>query len=94
MSEDLSQPLLRLLAAHRSIRHYEDRPLDDALVDRLLEAALHGSSSSGNLNMVSVIKTRDAERREKLHELHFGQDMVLQAPLVLTFCADSHRTRR
>ena len=85
----------RLMLSHRSIREFHaDRPVDEALVDRLLTEALHGSSSSGNLNMVSVIKTFDPERKARLCELHFGQPMVLQAPLVLTFCADSHRTRQ
>jgi nitroreductase len=82
-----------LLAAHRSIREYLDRPIDPALVDTVLAQALAGSSSSGNLNMVSVIKTQDPERKAVLHELHGQQPMVLQAPLVLTFCADTFRTR-
>jgi nitroreductase len=83
-----------LLNAHRSIRQFEDRPVDPVLIDRILETSLQGSSSSGNLNMVSVIKTFDAERKARLYELHFGQPMVLQAPLVLTFCADTFRTRQ
>ena len=49
----------RLMLAHRSIRSYKDKGIDPALVDRVLTEALHGSSSSGNLNMVSVIKTFD-----------------------------------
>jgi nitroreductase len=85
----------RLLQAHRSIRKYDaSRPVDAALVDRVLDDALHGTSSSGNLNLVSVIRTRDPQRKRRLCELHFDQPMVLQAPLVLTFCADTHRTRR
>lgn len=83
-----------LLQSHRSIRKYHDRPLDDDLVDEVLAEALAGSSSSGNLNMVSVVKTRDAVRKTRLYELHFEQPMVLQAPLVLTFCADTFRTRQ
>jgi nitroreductase len=82
-----------LMAAHRSIRQYKPDPLPEGLADRLLEEALHGSSSSGNLNLISVIKTQQPERRERLFELHGGQPMVRQAPLVLTFCADSFRTR-
>ena len=82
-----------LMSAHRSIRNYLDKPLHAALVDRVLQQSLHGSSSSGNLNMISVIKTQDAQRKARLCELHSGQPMVLQAPLVLTFCADSFRTR-
>lgn len=83
-----------LMNAHRSIRSYQDRPLEPGLVDRVLEQALAGTSSSGNLNMVSVVKTQDPARKARLHELHGEQPMVLQAPLVLTFCADSHRTRQ
>ncbi|MDP1901792.1 MAG: nitroreductase family protein [Rubrivivax sp.] len=86
--------LTRLLQAHRSIRQFESRSIEPALVDRVLQDSLAGSSSSGNLNMVSVIKTRDAERKRRLYELHFEQPMVLQAPLVLTFCADTWRTRQ
>ena len=84
----------RLLHAHRSIRRFQERPIDPELVDRVLCDALAGSSSSGNLNMISVVKTRDAERKRRLFELHFEQPMVLQAPLVLTFCADTFRTRQ
>jgi nitroreductase len=86
---DMSQ----LLLSHRSIRQYKPDAIDPLLIDSVLTEALHGSSSSGNLNMVSVIKTRDPQRKAHLCELHFNQPMVLQAPLVLTFCADSHRTR-
>jgi nitroreductase len=84
----------RLLRAHRSIRAYQDRPIEPELIDSVLAEALAGSSSSGNLNMVSVIKTRDPGRKARLADLHFGQTMVLQAPLVLTFCADTFRTRQ
>jgi len=84
----------RLLQSHRSIRDYDGRAVDAALLDGVLADAFAGSSSSGNLNMVSVIKTRDAERKARLCELHFGQPMVNQAPLVLTFCADTFRTRQ
>jgi nitroreductase len=86
--------LTQLLEAHRSIRQFENRPVDSELVDKILEESLQGSSSSGNLNMVSVIKTTDAERKAHLYKLHLEQPMVLQAPLVLTFCADTFRTRQ
>lgn len=82
-----------LMNAHRSIRSYRDQALDASWVDSVLEQALAGTSSSGNLNMVSVVKTQDPQRKQRLFELHGEQPMVLQAPLVLTFCADSFRTR-
>ena len=89
-----AQHFAELMSAHRSIRSYHERPLEAGLVERVLEQALAGTSSSGNLNLVSVVKTQDGARKARLHELHGHQPMVLQAPLVLTFCADSHRTRQ
>ena len=90
---DRAQALADLMDRHRSIRQFRPDPVDDALVDACLQQALQGTSSSGNLNMVSVIKTRDPAARESLYQLHGEQPMVRQAPLLLTFCADSHRTR-
>ena len=88
-----SHDFFHLLNAHRSIRSFEARPVDSALVHHLLHQSLQGSSSSGNLNMVSVITTFDRERKAQLCKLHFDQPMVLQAACLLTFCADTFRTR-
>lgn len=92
-SPDDAAVFARRMAAHRSIRRYQDRLVEPSFIDRVLTQALAGSSSSGNLNMVSVIKTTDPARKAQLCALHSEQPMVLQAPLVLTFCADTHRTR-
>jgi len=86
---DVSQ----LLNGHRSIRSYKPDPIDPALVEKVCGDAIAGASSSGNLNSVTIVLTRDVERKRRLYELHFEQDFVLQAPLVVTFCADWHRTR-
>ena len=91
---DTAAALSKLMQGHRSIRQYRPLPVDAGLIECVLTEALAGSSSSGNLNMVSVVRTQDAERRARLCEMHCGQPMVLQAPLVLTFCADSFRTRQ
>ena len=82
-----------LLRRHRSIRHYLDTPIDPALIDEVCDDAIAGGSSSGNLNSVSIVLTRDPERKRRLYELHLRQPMVLEAPLIMTFCADWYRTR-
>lgn len=82
-----------LLRRHRSIRQYKSDPIPRALVEQVLGDAIAGSSSSGNLNAISMVLTSDPERKRRLYELHFEQDMVLQAPLLVTFCADWFRTR-
>jgi len=79
--------------AHRSVRRYRPDPIPDEQLNRLLEAGLR-ASSSGNMQTWSVVATRDRALREALLEPHMGQTMVLEAPLLLTFCADFHRMRR
>jgi nitroreductase len=85
--------LSNLLNRHRSIRKYKPDPIDQSLVERVCQEAIAGGASSGNLNSFSMILTRDPVKKERLYELHFGQEMVRQAPLVITFCADWWRTR-
>ena len=86
--------LSTLFDRHRSIRRYKPDPIDPALVEQVCREAIAGGSSSGNLNSISIVLTRDPERKRRLYELHFEQEMVLEAPLVVTFCADWFRTRQ
>ena len=78
---------------HRSIRAYKPDPVHEDLLNTILEAGIH-TSSSGNMQTYSIIVTRDRALREALYEPHMEQDMVLDAPVLLTFCADFHRMRR
>jgi nitroreductase len=82
-----------LLQSHRSIRQFKPDDIPPAELQAILAGAIQGTSSSGNLNTFSVIVTRDPARRQALHELHMRQDMILQAPVLLTFCADTRRVR-
>lgn len=77
---------------HRSIRKYKDQPIEEEKLQRILHAASR-ASSSGNMQAYSIIVTGDPELKKKLYRPHFEQSMVLEAPLLLTFCADFHRMR-
>lgn len=88
-----AEALSQLLNTHRSIRQYKPDPIPQALIEKVCGDALAGTSSSGNLNSVSMILTRDPARKKTLFKLHFEQEMVQQAPLLITFCADWYRTR-
>ena len=78
---------------HRSIRSYKPDPVDESLLTELLEAGVR-ASSSGNMQTFSIIVSRNATMRERLYWPHMEQEMVRQAPLVLTFCADFRRMRK
>lgn len=75
---------------HRSIRKYNSKNIDDKILNKILEAATR-ASTTGNMQVYSIIVTKDERLRKQLWELHFKQDMVLQAPVILTFCADFNR---
>ncbi|MCP4362909.1 MAG: NADPH-dependent oxidoreductase [Chloroflexi bacterium] len=84
--------MLDLAKNHRSIRSFTSQDIDNSLLNDLLLAGLR-SSSSGNMQTWSVIVTRDETNKRQLYELHGQQSMVLEAPVVLTFCADVFRMR-
>lgn len=88
-----STDLQSLLRAHRSIRAFKPDDVPPDLLDSLLQTAILGSSSSGNLNTYAVIETRDVGRKTELFRLHGEQEMILQAPVMLTLCAEARRTR-
>jgi nitroreductase len=75
---------------HRSIRKYKPDPVPDRILERILEAGSR-ASTTGNMQVYSMIVTRDGDLRRQLWEAHFKQDMVLQAPVHITFCADFYR---
>lgn len=85
--------LSQLLNSHRSIRQFKPTPVAQEMIEQVCGDAVAGTSSSGNLNSATMILTRDTARKARLYQLHAEQEMVLQAPLLITFCADWHRTR-
>lgn len=82
---------MKNLMTRRTIRHYADRDVSDELLNRLFAEACR-TQTMGNLQLYSVVVTRSAEMKQRLAPSHFNQPMVTQAPVVLTVCADFHRT--
>jgi len=74
----------------RTVRKYEGRDIESILLDRILTAGTR-ASTTGNMQVYSIIVTRDAAMKERLALAHFSQPMVTEAPVVLTFCADFNR---
>lgn len=75
---------------HRSIRKYKSTPVKNSIVEHILKAGTR-ASTTGNMQVYSIIVTKNKALKEKLWEVHFKQDMIKQAPLLLTFCADFNR---
>jgi nitroreductase len=79
-----------MLENRRTIRQYSDKDIPTDLLNSLLAESFR-SSTMGGIQLYSVVVTRDKTMKEKLSPAHFNQPMVMNAPVVLTFCADFHR---
>ncbi len=75
----MSNQTLETLLQHRTIRKYSDKEIPKEIVDSIIEAGFR-ASTTGNMQVYSVVITQDAENKKKLWELHFKQNMVLEAP--------------
>lgn len=82
--------MISTMKERRSIRKYSDRPVSEELINELLSVAMR-ASNTGNMQLYSVVVTRDEENKKKLSPAHFNQPMITEAPVVLTFCADANR---
>lgn len=78
------------LLNHKTIRNYKPDPIDDKILNTILESGFR-ASTTGNMQVYSIIISKDAENLNELCKLHFNQKMVEQAPVLLTFCADFNR---
>ena len=79
-----------ILLNRRSIRKYSSEPVDDKLLNELLVMGCR-ASTTGNMQVYSIVITRDEKQKRDLSPLHFNQKMITEAPVVLTFCADFNR---
>lgn len=82
--------MLKFLNNRRTIRKYKEQDVDNSLIERLLEAAGR-ASTTGNMQLYSVVVTKDEAKKAELAPTHFNQPTFKNAPVVLTFCADYNR---
>ncbi len=79
-----------VLRAHVSVRDYADRPVEDDVRDRILEAAF-AASSTCFLQLIDIIRITNPEKRARLMTLSGNQAHVASAPEFWVFCADYRR---
>ncbi|MEZ4704444.1 MAG: nitroreductase family protein [Bdellovibrionota bacterium] len=84
---------IKQIIEHRSIRSFLPKDIDAQTLDNILFAGIR-AASSGNMQFYSVIRSTDPELKEKLYQAHGRQNMILEAPVVLTFCSDLNRLKK
>jgi nitroreductase len=79
-----------ILLDRRTIRKYSSELVDEKLLNDLLTKGCR-ASTTGNMQVYSIIITRNEAKKRELLPIHFNQRMITEAPVVLTFCADFNR---
>ena len=82
--------MLNTILNHRSIRKFKKDAVPNEILQKILSAASM-ASTTGNMQVYSIVVTTDPTIKKDLWEAHFKQGMVLEAPMVITFCADFNR---
>ncbi len=79
-----------LLKSHVSIRRYSKVNISGTVLNDILESGIR-ASNTGNMQLYSVIITRDQSQKNRLAPLHFNQSMVVESDVLLTICFDFNR---
>lgn len=78
------------IMAHRSIRAFTDEAITESEFNTIIQAGMSGSSSHF-MQVLSVIRVKDTEKRKKLAQLAGNQAYVESAAEFLVFCIDFQR---
>lgn len=79
--------IIRQLNNRKSVRQYEDREIDEELVQEILNAASQ-APTAGNQQLYTILRITDKDKIYKLSESCDHQPFINSAKLVLVFCAD------
>lgn len=86
--------MIQAIKEHRSIRKFlPGKPIPRELMTRLIQSATR-ASTTGAMQLYSIVVSESDEIKEQLSPLHFDQPMVRTASAVVTFCADVARFSR
>lgn len=70
-----------------SIRTYANKDIPTKLIEEIIEKAMR-APTCGNMQLYSVIITKEDGKKEKLANLHFNQPAATSCKVILTICAD------
>ena len=82
--------VLRQLHERKSVRVYEDRPVEPEVKRAILEAAIQ-APTAGNMALYTILDITDPEKKALLAKSCDDQPFIAKAPMVLIFCADYRR---
>lgn len=78
------------ILSHKSIRRFKDTPVPTDVLEKMLTAATR-ASTTGNMQVYSIIVTTNKVLLQQLASCHFNQPASTTAPMHITFCVDVNR---
>lgn len=79
--------VIRQLHERKSVRAFENRPIDPAIKREILLAAC-AAPTAGNQQMYTILDIKDKDLQKQLSVTCDNQPFIADAALVLIFCAD------
>lgn len=77
--------LFEVIRNRRSIREYQDKPIEDDKLEKILNAARLAPSARNRQEWCFVV-VRDPEKRQRLSEAAKNQRFVAEAPISIACC--------
>lgn len=82
--------VIETILNHRSLRHFEDKPLTEQQIKTIVSCAQSASTSSF-IQAYSIIGVKDKEKKKRLAEIAGNQGYVENNGHFFVFCADLYR---
>ena len=82
--------VIEQLYQRKSVRVYENRPIEQDVKRAILEAAVQ-APTAGNMSLFTILDITDQETKNALAKSCDDQPFIATAPMVLIFCADYRR---
>lgn len=84
---------MKYFEKRKSCRKFSSVKISDDKLKEIIGKAVK-APTCGNMQLYSVIVTREKNKLEKLCNYHFNQPAATTAPVILTVCADFNRMTR
>jgi nitroreductase len=91
ISEDLDTDLFEVMKRRRSTRKFDEKPVEDWKVDKILAAA-DTAPTAGNFQGFEIFYIKNEKVKEKLVEAANKQPYV-NSPIVLVYCKNPSRVK-
>jgi nitroreductase len=88
----MSNEMIKKQLSHRTIREFKSEPLDEKIIETLMEVARRTATSNG-MQSTSIIRVTDLEIKRQIAEI-CKQEYILRVPVLLVFVADCYRNMR